>query len=462
MVHAFISLGKGHRGMETFGMYLNMKPIQKKSYSWHMNKIHRIAQESAEANLEAARCEVRKAYMEIENLPLDYKGPMDISVSYDGSWQKRGFTSKNGVGCCVEVLTGMVIDYEVLTKYCRTCEAMKSKLETADFETWFENHKSQCQQNYEGSSPNMEVVAAERLWQRSEKYGFRYTTVVSDGDSKTFSHLTELNLYGDTNIEKVECLNHVAKRLGTGLRKVVADNTGTGEPLGGKKHGSLKGTTIDKLTAFYRNAIQNNLGDISKMKTAIFATLDHCSSTDSNPKHSKCPKGSESWCFFNRAKANNEEPASHATMLKTPLNQQVLKKIIPLYTRLSTESLLAKCVSGKTQNANESLHGVIWSKCPKTSFFSRTRLEIGVSEAICQYNTGCIKSVSVIQTTGGISPGSIMAKIAKRFDEKRLKLSKSRKDMKYSEYKRKKKQAQLREEERRKEAEGLTYGAGEF
>ncbi|KAG8260638.1 hypothetical protein J6590_092467 [Homalodisca vitripennis] len=35
-------------------------------------------------------------------------------------------------------------------------------------------------------------------------------------------------------------------------------------------------------------------------------------------------------------------------------------------------------------------------------------------------------------------------------------------NMKYSEYKRKVRQAQMREEERRKEIEGPTYGAGEF
>lgn len=77
----------------------------------------------------------------------------------------------------------------------------------------------------------MEVVAAENMWRRSLDHGFRYTTVVSDGDSKTFLHLSEMNLHDGKTIEKVECLNHVAKRLGTGLRKIVTDNTGTGEPL---------------------------------------------------------------------------------------------------------------------------------------------------------------------------------------------------------------------------------------
>lgn len=464
MVQAFSSIGKGHRGLQTFSMHLNMKPIQLKSYKWHLDKIHTIYVESAKENLEKARCEVCKTYTQVENLPLDFEGPYNISVSYDGGWQKRGFTSKNGVGCCVEVLTGLVIDYEVLSKYCRICELMKIKLgkDSDEFKNWVETHKSKCQQNYDGSSPNMEVVAAERIWERSKKHGFQYTTLVSDGDSKTHTHLTSVKPYGELEIEKVECLNHVAKRLGTGLRKIVAENTGKGDPLGGKKHGSLKAITIDKLTGYYRNAIQNNLGDTTKMNDAIFATLKHCNSNDNKPQHEKCPQGEDSWCFFNRAIAKNEIPKSHDKMLKTPLRDKVVEKILPLYKRLSSDKLLQRCVTGKTQNANEALHGVIWSKCPKTKFSSRKRLEIGVSEAICQYNTGCNKSVSDIQKLGGTSPGSITSKIAKSFDRKRLHIAKFRKDTKYSEYKKKVRQAQLQEEERKKEMEGLTYGAGEF
>lgn len=48
-------------------------------------------------------------------------------------------------------------------------------------------------------------------------------------------------------------------------------NTGTGDFLGGIKHGSLKGTTIDKLTVNYKNATEKNLGDVNQMKKAIFA-----------------------------------------------------------------------------------------------------------------------------------------------------------------------------------------------
>ncbi|GFV05666.1 uncharacterized protein TNCV_890751 [Trichonephila clavipes] len=107
-----------------------------------------------------------------------------------------------------------------------------------------------------------------------------------------------LNIYGKGKpIKKEECINHISKRLGTGLRSKVKEWRSKGVCIGGKKVGSLKETTIVKLTNFYRKAVEDNCNDVEKMKSAIYATLYHCSSTDAKPKHNKCPNGKLSWCF---------------------------------------------------------------------------------------------------------------------------------------------------------------------
>ena len=41
-----------------------------------------------------------------------------ISVSFDGTWQKRGFISLYGAGIGIHVLTALVADFAVLYKYC--------------------------------------------------------------------------------------------------------------------------------------------------------------------------------------------------------------------------------------------------------------------------------------------------------------------------------------------------------
>lgn len=96
----------------------------------------------------------------------------------------------------------------------------------------------------------------------------------------------------------------MAKRLGTALRKIVKDDstarkiekqkakpsvkTNNTLTLCGKSFGGIKDSTINKLTTYYRNAIDNDIGSVSNMKIAIFATLKHCSSTDQKLQHGSC------------------------------------------------------------------------------------------------------------------------------------------------------------------------------
>ncbi|GBN21267.1 hypothetical protein AVEN_43982-1 [Araneus ventricosus] len=196
----------------------------------------------------------------------------------------------------------------------------------------------------------------------------RYMTLLSDGDVKTHQDLNEIQVYGkNVTILKEEFINHVTKRVGTGLRNVVQDWKKKGVTLGGKKCGSLKDETIKKLRNFYRKAITDNAPDVDKMKSSIFATLHHCMSTDKNPHLSKCPVGKNSFCFYQRALAKNQKPKTHSTM-KTPLSNVVVEKIMPVYQRRASTEILNRCTSAKTQNQNESLHGVIWNKCPKEVF----------------------------------------------------------------------------------------------
>ncbi|GBN70599.1 hypothetical protein AVEN_244416-1 [Araneus ventricosus] len=48
-----------------------------------------------------------------------------MTVSYDGIWQKRGHTSLYGIGIVVDILTGIVIDYQILSKYFPECTTVE-------------------------------------------------------------------------------------------------------------------------------------------------------------------------------------------------------------------------------------------------------------------------------------------------------------------------------------------------
>ena len=44
---------------------------------------------------------------------------VDVGITIDGTWQKRGFTSMNGAVAAISIDTGRIIDVEVMSRYCQ-------------------------------------------------------------------------------------------------------------------------------------------------------------------------------------------------------------------------------------------------------------------------------------------------------------------------------------------------------
>ncbi|GFU79832.1 uncharacterized protein TNCV_1000091 [Trichonephila clavipes] len=55
-------------------------------------------------------------HREIKNVYENGAEITDLSVSFDGTWLTRGHTSLIGVGCVIDMLTGYVVDFEVMSK----------------------------------------------------------------------------------------------------------------------------------------------------------------------------------------------------------------------------------------------------------------------------------------------------------------------------------------------------------
>ena len=119
----------------------------------------------------------------------------------------------------IDVLTGLVVDYAVLCKYCVECELVGTKLSGDELETWKQLHADRCAINRVGSSGSMETEAAKLLWARSvELMDAEYTSLLGDGDVAVLSALNTLRPYGaDVMILKQECINHISKRMFRGL-----------------------------------------------------------------------------------------------------------------------------------------------------------------------------------------------------------------------------------------------------
>lgn len=56
------------------------------------------ATQKFEQNIELAHCEAHKANSLLLDVDANLNEHLDLTVSYDGSWHKRGFTRKYEVG----------------------------------------------------------------------------------------------------------------------------------------------------------------------------------------------------------------------------------------------------------------------------------------------------------------------------------------------------------------------------
>ncbi|XP_075736299.1 uncharacterized protein LOC119161920 [Rhipicephalus microplus] len=438
VVLAARAVGIGHEQLSRFCAVVGLpNPMHHKTFHAIGKKIHSAAVKAVCENMQRAR-----------SVTKEVAGNSDVPVMFDGTWQKRGHKSHNGVGTVVSLDTGLCLDYEVLSNFCLACSLHNDM--GGDEETWQAFHHPVCEKNCDCSSHAMEAEAAVRIWQRTVDYEtpLRFTIFLSDGDSKAYNGVCDANVYPDTPIEKEECTNHVAKRLGTGLRKLP-----TPLPRGEK----LKETTIQKLQTYFQVAIVNNRGNVHKMYTAIWASCLHSCSTDGAGSHKFCPAGPDSWCKHRRAEAQGQPAPCHTPLLTKAQGLAVL----PIYKRLTDAKLLARCLHGKTQNAAESLNSKIWLLCPKTRFASRTAVETATAIAVLWFNRGHASFEKVLEELG-VLPSEALVTLSDRRDSMRMHKMNVRQTAEARAHRRSAAKRARVEESCRTSREGKTYGAGEF
>ena len=169
------AIGKGRTALETFcGLMCMLHPITKRAYASHNKKLYDSSLKEREASFAAA------AELCIDASEDDV---IDIIVTCDGIWARRGFQSLYGVVVVASWDTGKVFDVEVLSKHCQVYAAHRDMDESSDeFLDWWEEHQASCEANYNGSSPAMESHGALNIWKQSvELYKLRYTSKISDG-----------------------------------------------------------------------------------------------------------------------------------------------------------------------------------------------------------------------------------------------------------------------------------------
>lgn len=438
-------IGIGIQGISKFCAFMCLpKSVFQKSYDEIVQSIA-VATDAVKSKV------LRKAAEEEKKISVE-KGQLEgLTVSGDGSWRKRGFSSLYGFASLIGWFSGKVIDICVKSKYCKECEYWQKKDGTAEYDEWHELHEPYCNANHSGSAGKMEPDAVVQMFSRSEStYNVRYAYYVGDGDSKTFKSIQDAKPYGNFAVTKKECIGHVQKRLGTRLRNLKKEV----KNLGGR--GKLTGKLIDELSVYYGLAIRRNTDSVENMRNEIYATLYHKISSDEKPQHDKCPVGKDSWCSWQRAKASHTlDVYTH----KPAMPMQVFDAVQKIYEDLITDDLLSRCLGGFTQNANESLNAVVWTIAPKAISSGKAVVDIATDIAAITYNDG-FRGLLDVMSTLQLRISSELYNFIMETDERRVKAA-NRSASKHRKSARKDLTSLRKEAEEQNEClEGQLYGAG--
>ena len=256
--------------------------MQSKAFNEMQENLSEAYKQVADVSMENAANEFRFSEAEREiDLDVSYDDRVsDITVSRDGSWQKRGHSSLNGVVTIIASDSAKCLDYRVLSKTCNACKSWEVRKEAEPdlYQKFLETHD--CSINHEGSSGSMESSGIVECFMTSErKRKLRYTHYIGDGDSKTHSEIVKNDPYNELTVEKLECVGHVQKRVGARLRKLKNTDKAKlsdGKPLGGKS--CLTEKVINKLQNYFGLAIRQCSGaSVYQLKKAVGAVLFHCS-----------------------------------------------------------------------------------------------------------------------------------------------------------------------------------------
>ena len=194
------------------------------------------------------------------------------------------------------------------------------------------------------------------------------------------------NFGGDYPVEKEDCIDHIQKRMDTALRtyknKAHDMKLSDGKGVGGT--GRLTDVIVDQIQTYYGYSIRNNLGDVENISNAIWAIFFHliCGPPGESldEQHKYFPITPDTWCRYQKDKSTYDR--------KKCLPLTFRNELKAIFERRSSREMLHSCQRGLTQNQNELLNSVVWSRCPKRVFCGVHHYTIAICEAVSQFNNG--------------------------------------------------------------------------
>ena len=144
---AFRGIGCGYAAIKEWCGLMDMPySISQDSYTKNQAKIQKASMETFDELSKQSVGAITAAYADMGVHP-DASGILDIDVSYDGAWQRRGHSSHNGMGAVIDLITGLPLDFEILSNFCLKCKIAAEKPEDPE---WKAKHAANCAKYLDG------------------------------------------------------------------------------------------------------------------------------------------------------------------------------------------------------------------------------------------------------------------------------------------------------------------------
>ena len=125
--------GRGSAGLGTICEVMGLPPpVFPKCYTEHNFIIQKFAHEVCEESSRSASAQLRRFQ------GADPDDVVDVTVTCDGTWSRRGFVAAYGVVAVLSWETGQVLDVVVLSKSCKVCKEAELSMgsESQEFLEW--------------------------------------------------------------------------------------------------------------------------------------------------------------------------------------------------------------------------------------------------------------------------------------------------------------------------------------
>lgn len=151
---AFREIGRGHSAMVTFTKVMNMPhhhQLGRNFMKIQNNKLLPVVKQLANDSMVTNATNVKE---------VCGNDMGECGISLDGSWQRQGHTSHNGVVTAISLDTKKRLDVEIMSDKCKACQKWEKRVNDPKYPKWKANH--QCKINHTGSANSMEAAGALR------------------------------------------------------------------------------------------------------------------------------------------------------------------------------------------------------------------------------------------------------------------------------------------------------------